>query len=362
MSRDIVRVLLVEDSATEAKRLMETAKRTRRLDPRLTWVERLEQALALLAKESFDLVLLDLMLPDASGLDGVQAVRRAAPQVPIVVWTSMDDEESALQALEEGVQDYLAKDQLQPALLERTIRYAIVRHRLGLALERSNRDLAEFAQTVSHDLKAPLRAISHMARFIEEDLKDHLTSQTQDYLERLQDRIRWLNQMINGLLAFAQAGASSEPPEEIQPEDVVVHVRDLLQIPAGIRVEMGGPMPTVHAQRVLLHEVFQNLIGNAAKHRTNPMGRIRIGAQDRGSLVEFFVEDDGPGIPSERRGNLFQPFKPGTPGPENSGMGLALVRKIVERQGGKIRYEPSPLGGSRFVFTWPKLDVAKVVA
>lgn len=228
-------------------------------------------------------------------------------------------------------------------------------------LERSNADLAEFAHAASHDLKAPLRGISHLAEWINEEIADVASPQALENLAMLRARATRMQALLDGLLAYAQVGRTQV---SIETFDVGGMIRDLvgtLPLPAGFAVLLDGEMPTITTERLPLERVLQNLIDNAVKHHDRPTGQVLIGARREGKRIRFSVADDGPGIPPRYHQRIFQMFKTlaRRDDVEGNGIGLAIVKKKVEMHGGQVTVESAPPArGTRFIFTWPDLGHA----
>ncbi len=226
--------------------------------------------------------------------------------------------------------------------------------RQALELARSNADLEEFAYVASHDLRAPLRAIANLSEWIEEDMPDDLPPQVREHLQTLRRRVQRMEQLTADLLAYSRAGREAGHAEEVETGGLVRDIVALLSPPQGIQVRPAPDLPRIRAVRSALEHVFRNLIGNAIKHHPGPEGTVRVEARAVGGGWEFAVSDDGPGIPREDQERIFQMFQTlqARDEVEGSGMGLALVKKIVERHGGTITLESAPGKGATFRFTW----------
>jgi signal transduction histidine kinase len=220
------------------------------------------------------------------------------------------------------------------------------------ALSRSNRDLDSFAYVASHDLRAPLRGISNLATWLEEDLGDRLDDRNREHLALLRGRVDRMGLLIEGILVYSRAGRR---PGEVTAVDVGELVRDVvaLLVTESTTVVIADGLPTLHTERVPLEQVWINLLDNAIKHGT-PGGRIEIGGTRRGDLGSFWVRDDGPGIPPEHHEKIFDVFQTLSPRDkvEGAGIGLSVVRKLVESHGGTIRVESTAGDGATFHFTW----------
>jgi PAS domain S-box-containing protein len=252
---------------------------------------------------------------------------------------------------------------------EQNLMYGIARDvtesKLAAAdLERRNRELDNFVHVVAHDLKAPLRAITNLAQWIEEDFEGSLSPTNQQQMALLRTRVRGMEATIHGLLDYARVGRTAESSlqrtgstnEPIAVSELLAETIELLVPPPTFSIEIAPNLPTLHANRLLLSQVFTNLIGNAIKHHNRSDGKIRITVTERDDVYEFEIADDGSGIDRIYHEQIFNIFH--TVNPQNradsSGVGLAIVKRIVEAQGGTIRLESEPGQGATFYFTWPK--------
>lgn len=222
-------------------------------------------------------------------------------------------------------------------------------------LRRSNKALDEFAYVASHDLRAPLRAIDNLALWAIEDSGDELGANARAHLEKLRLRAARMDRLLTDLLAYSRAGRRVSSLEEFPSGPLVRDVVQTLDVREGIRVEVDPALPVMVSARPPLEQVFLNLIDNAVKHHDRPEGRVRVAARDLGHEVEFSVTDDGPGIAPEFHERVFGMFQTLRPQAEQEGcgMGLALVRRLVEAHGGRIGLESGEGRGCTFRFTWP---------
>jgi PAS domain S-box-containing protein len=226
-------------------------------------------------------------------------------------------------------------------------------------LEERNRELVQFNYVVSHDLKAPLRAIGTLSEWIEEDLQGQLSDESQRNMNLLRGRIYRLEALINGLLKYSRLGNSKLNFELVPVADLLTEVIASLNPPSGFTFTVEPPMPTVNTDRTLLGQVFTDLIDNAIMHRPYPQGQVQVTAVEEEHFYQFAVSDDGPGIDERFYKKIFIIFQTLEPRDEreSTGIGLAFVKRIVERQGGQIWVESKVGKGSTFFFTWPKQPV-----
>ncbi len=225
-------------------------------------------------------------------------------------------------------------------------------------LEARNRELDQFAYVVSHDLKAPLRGIESASRWIEEDMGPaNLPADVREFLALMRQRVHRMENLITGILDLARVGRVAQANETVFVRQLLREIGTNLNLPAGLNFELPFFLPTLVTTRVQLEQVFTNLISNALKYHERPeTASIRIGCDDAGDFYRFSVADDGPGIAPEYHERIFVIFQTLVERDtlESTGVGLAIVKKIVERQGGAIGVESAPGLGATFAFTWPK--------
>ena len=222
-------------------------------------------------------------------------------------------------------------------------------------LERSNRSLDEFAHVVSHDLKAPLRGIANAAAWVIEDLGDALPDEARSNLDLMREQIRSMQKMIAGVLRYARAGRGHAEPETIDVRALLEEIVTLLHPGKDATITIDTEMPTIRTARAPLQQVFQNLLDNAIKHARRNDVRVRVRCRPAGEFYEFSVSDNGAGIPRRHQERIWGLFNnlAATHGIEGTGIGLAVVRRVVESQGGRIWVESAEGAGATFKFQWP---------
>ncbi len=223
-------------------------------------------------------------------------------------------------------------------------------------LERSNRELDQFAYVTSHDLKAPLRAIANLSQWIEEDLAECLTVDTRQQMQLLRGRVYRMEALIQGILEYSRVGRVAEETERVEVSVLLDEVIDSIDPPSGFSIEVATDMPVIETSRIRLQQVFANLIGNAIKYHDRTDGKVIVEVEQQSEFYLFSVCDDGPGIAAEFHAKVFQIFQTlqARDQVESTGVGLSLVKKIVEDQGGEISLDSRLGEGARFRFTWPK--------
>jgi hypothetical protein len=224
--------------------------------------------------------------------------------------------------------------------------------------EQHVRELEQFAYVTSHDLKAPLRGIANLAAWLQEDLKGKLADENREQLKLLQDRVQRMHALIEGLLEYSRIGRTERSVENVDCAELLAEVVDSLSPPPGVVIDIARDMPVLHTGRLQLFQVFSNLIGNAVRHRNTAQGHVRVTVADLGDYFQFTVADDGPGIAAEYHDKVFMMFQTleAADYGGSTGIGLALVKKIVEEHGGSITLESAEGRGAVFRFTWPRQE------
>ncbi|MGB8697805.1 MAG: PAS domain S-box protein [Thermosynechococcaceae cyanobacterium] len=235
------------------------------------------------------------------------------------------------------------------------------RKRTEAALEERNQELDRFVYIVSHDLKAPLRGIANLAEWIEEDLARQLPTENQQLLALMRSQVNRMDAMINGLLEYSKAGRVELAPEIIDIPALLAEILDFTEVPPGFKINIDAQVSSLRTRRILLHQVLLNLISNAIKHHDRPDGNLEIGVRDLGARYEFWVQDDGPGIPPEHHERIFEIFQTLKSANESTGIGLSIVKKIVEAEGGTLQLTSEVDVGSKFSFTWLKEASSEIV-
>jgi len=223
-------------------------------------------------------------------------------------------------------------------------------------LEKINRELDQFAYIISHDLKAPLRAISNLSVWIEEDLEGKLDDGSLKNFDLLRSRIKRMESLITGVLEYSRAGRIKS---ELQPLNLNALVREIFEqiaFPENFTIEIQEDLPTLAGEKIAIEQVFSNYISNTLKYNKNEAPFIKIKAWDEGNFYRFSVSDNGPGIDPQFHNKIFEIFQTlnARDQVESTGVGLAIVKKIVEEKGGRVWVESSPGEGAEFFFTLPK--------
>jgi C4-dicarboxylate-specific signal transduction histidine kinase len=404
-----VRVLIVEDNPADALMIRTFLAKNQRETLTCHTVDMLQTALAHITSEAPDVVLLDLSLPDSTGITACERIRLQCPTVPIVVLTGLDDENVALEALQRGAQDYLVKDQITSGALVRSLRYAIERQRVETALQQAHdlleervaerteelsrtnevlkqairdRERAEeFARARHEELAhlSRLNTLGEMASSLAHELNQPLTAivaYTRSCLRRMSDD-RWEDEEVRNEIelemqkAADQAKRGAEIIQRLRrlvskrdPERVAFRmnesIREVTELVAAelranrveLYLELDESLPTVSADRVQIEQVLLNLLRNGIEAMANAGGKLRVrSARDVQNNIEVKVIDSGTGADAKTLGHVFDPFF-STKG-AGLGLGLSISRSIIESHHGKFSVAPNLDRGLTFRFTLP---------
>src|ERR1700691_1130423 len=379
MKEKTLQVLLVEDNAGDVRLLREMFNKERCDSFELTHCMRMGEAERHLARGVVDVLLLDMGLPDGHGLDTVRRAHAAAPGVPMIVLTGLDDEALAAQAMKEGAQDYLIKGQIENRALPRALRHAIERHRM-----QAETDLIriqqiqlkdEFLSHVSHELRSPLSAIRQFVTILLDGLAGELPPEQHEYMEIVFRNVKQLQSMINDLFEVSgmQAGKMKIDPQCTSTSDAIAYAVNTLHGAAsakGITLssDIASRLPSVCADPMRMRQILIILVDNAIKFTpANGTVKVRARASDEDpSLVVLEVSDSGCGIGADMTERiferLFQTSDPSLEGRKGLGLGLYICKDLVTRQGGQI-WAKSTLGnGSVFSVTLPIFSLPNLMA
>ncbi len=222
-------------------------------------------------------------------------------------------------------------------------------------LGKMNKELEQFAYTVSHDLKAPLKNIEGFLNLLRKipEVTEH--DRASLYCDMLLEQVRRMDKLIFGILSYAKSGREQVEKTTVQMEKLLRGVIDSLSIPAGMQIHLGEGLPVLVAEEIYLQQLFGNLISNAIKYHDRPEGNITVQCQANEGFYQFSVADDGPGIPAQYHDKIFRMYYTlnGSAAKDSTGLGLAIVQKITAEKGGKAWVESTGRGAT-FYFTWPK--------
>jgi signal transduction histidine kinase len=372
-------VLLVEDNAGDARLLREMFSKEKPDSFQLTHYLRMSDAENHLTKGGVDIVLLDMGLPDAHGIDTVRRARAAAPNVPMIVLTGLEDEALAAEAMKEGAQDYLIKGQIESRALPRALRHAIERHRMQVEtdlvriLQLQLKD--EFLSHVSHELRSPLTSIYSFSSIIADGLAGQTSPQQDEYLQIILRNVSQLQAMIEDLIMVMQAQTGKLSVELLQTSvaDAIVYAVDTLRRAAAakditVTFRPSKTLRLAYADPTRLRQILTILLDNAIKF-TPTGGAVHIGAQsfeDDPTFLRVEVSDTGRGISSKAAERIFdrlyQVSDNGEAGRNGLGLGLYIAQDLVARQGGRIWVRSELQQGSHFSFIVPVFSLEGLIA
>lgn len=348
MAGNVIKALLIEDSPIDAQQARETLTEARGM--KVEWVRRLDDGVARLGRSVFDVILLDLALPDASGFASVQRINQSAPGVPVIVLSGPANDAAARFAIRFGAADYLVKGSFTADLLERSIRYAIdrcaAREELAQARDsalQSARLRSEFLANMSHEIRTPLNGIVGMSRLLTDG---RLRREQREMVEIVRQSADTLVKIIADILDFSKLSAGRAILEETD-FDLGTMVESVIALFAEQAHQKGlelasyvdGEVPRIlHGDAGRLCQVLTNLVGNAIKFTAAGEVTLRVGLVRRttkGTTLRFAIKDTGMGVPVQGRRQLFQVFgqadaattRPGG----GSGLSLAISAQVVER-------------------------------
>ena len=380
LSQDI-KVLLIEDNLAEARLLKEILKGNEKKEFHLVNVSRLSEAISLLQQTDFDVILLDLTLPDSQGLASLAPLFITAPKLPIVVLTNTNDDNLALAALRQGAQDYLIKREVSLEILTRSLCYAIERKQMEEALRESNEALkmsviertnqlekaqelnqlkTEFVSMLSHDFRNPLNKILLSAGLLEES-RDRLTKDQQvSYFRMIRSAIKDMDQLLTEVLLIGRSD-SGRLYCQFDPVDLLDYCQKLvesftvkLEPQSAVIFQIEGSLERGLWDINLIKHILTNLLGNALKY--SPQGNpVEFKIIVESEQVVFKIIDQGIGIPSQDQENLFKPFYRGSnvDNIQGTGLGLAIVGRCVEAHKGQIHLESEEGKGTKITVILP---------
>lgn len=351
-------LLIVEDDNDHAELIQSMLERKA---PGVYKSERATSASAgveLMNSKDFDVILLDLSLPDSGPENTLKTFTEAFPMIPVVVLTSLEDEKLAQHAIEWGAQDYLDKSTMRADIVMRAIQHSVDRKRIQTKLEQQNEELKNFAHTVAHEFKSPLQSILTAFCLIEESAGDSISAPLKKLVTLGVQSSERLSALVNDILAFAESDLTDATTETIDMDPLVREVVGSLQAVydvEGTEFEIQSPLPSVRGARPQIRQVMHNLLANAVKYSPREGRKISVRAETRENFVVYEIEDNGIGISPENQKRIFEPFfrvhrqeeYPGT------GIGLGFCKGIIERHGGDIWVESELGKGTKMSFSLP---------
>lgn len=354
-----IQILLVEDSPDHAVFFRAALGKAYTQPHEVDQAVSLAECYAQMANRHYDLVVLDLGLPDSQGLETVERFfREKGPQNPVIVLTANFGSGIGEKALRAGAIDFLTKGEFGADQLARTVRYGLERWRQRMELDEAQRSLKSFAHVAAHDLKSPVKSIGLYSGLLRDLMKQRgAGAEELEYLGFVETFADQAERLVDNLLQFSLLGEKAVSLESVDVEGLA---RQACQNLSAKVKESGAAiafsdMPKATADAGLVLHVLQNLIGNAIKYRGESPPRVEVGGVLRGGEVEFSVSDNGRGIDPAHFTRIFAPFKRlnGTADEEGVGLGLAICQRVIDAHHGRIWVESKLGSGSTFRFTLP---------
>ncbi len=396
MTAEQIDVLLVEDDVADAMLVRRAlGKATGQFN--LSWAGRLSDAMAQLASHHFDVALVDLSLPDSRGLDTVLRIRQHSPKLPIILLTGNDSDETAIEALDRGAQDYLVKDQLFKApteILVRSIRYAFHRQKTSenqrlleqleinhTLLQSKNQRLATLCQTaehfvenVSHEFRTPLTVIKEYTSLMRCEAVGPVSEEQSKFLNVIENRADDLNRMVDDMLDGSRldAGLLVMSRTQCDVAGIVAGLREMLERKAASRNKtlefaVEADLPAVYCDPEKIGRVIVNLVVNAIKFCGEPgYVKVRVRPDRQAKNIVVSVSDNGRGLEPEDLEAIFGRFQQtgDYPRQRNSGfgLGLSIAKELVDLSFGRLTVQSEPQKGSTFTFTVPVAEPLEIVS
>ena len=230
----------------------------------------------------------------------------------------------------------------------------IQKEELVLELENSNKSLQEYAHIVSHDLKSPLRSISALSSWIQEDYKDVLDESGQQNLQLMQEKVSAMDKLIHGILEYSTANSSEISTSEVNLNEIIDCIKETIYIPEHVEISVPQCLPTILADSTKMQQLFQNIISNAVVHIDKQEGLVEVLCKEEECEWKFTIKDNGVGIPKEYHQKIFEIFQSIGNKERSTGIGLSIVKKIIDRYNGKIWVDSEVNKGTQFHFTISK--------
>src|SRR4030042_2039341 len=371
MHKELIKLLLVDDDAADRKIVKLALDQSSNVaDFNVETAETLSEATEYLKNKSYDVVLLDLGLPDSSGINTVQKAHEANSNVPIVVLTGLANEEIGLRAIEKGAEDYLIKGIPLEHSLVRIIRYAIERKKADKKLKEAVEAKSQFMSMVSHELRVPLASIKESISIVMDGVVGKITNEQRNCLGIAKRNIDRLSRLVCDLLDFnkLEAGRMNFDIQRNSANEIAKEVYDMMLPVAkekgiSLILELDGNLPLACFDRDKVTQVMSNLVNNALKFTKE--GHITVATSESEDAIQVSVSDTGCGIKKEDLPRLFHEFEQletvGIEKPRGTGLGLAISQEIVNRQNGDIWAESELGKGPTFFFTLPiqELEIKK---
>ncbi|WP_454062325.1 ATP-binding protein [Candidatus Nitrospira salsa] len=360
-------VLIIDDSSEDREVLRRHLSKSPQRNIRIIESDSSDEGWELCQTEHPDCILIDYQIPDADGLEFISLLNQneQSQNIPVLMLTGQGDETVASEALKSGAADYLVKGKITAEGIVGAVTRAIEKAALirkteqqHLEIERSQQELEQFTHRASHDLQAPVRRIITFLELLQKELNGNLSDRSQDYIARSLKSAYHMRRLIKALLDYSLLGGAAKPFVSVNLNQVVQEA--LTQLEQSIQETQANitvaSLPTMMGNELFLQQLFQNLIGNALKFRSEKPPRIQIFASDIGTKWNITVSDNGVGIPGDATEKIFAVFQRLDNGSKTDGLGigLALCKKVMEMHGGSIWVDSVEGEGSKFCMTFLK--------
>ncbi|WP_298147713.1 ATP-binding protein [Flavobacterium sp.] len=269
------------------------------------------------------------------------------------------DLESILNSMKLDVARFSNTDTLKSAEFIKAQSVEIIRinqqrEELLINLEKQNRALNEYAHMVSHDLKAPLRSIDTLINWFMEDNAILLTEANKKTMLSILSNVEKMDRLIKGILIYSSVEKQEVEDRTIDINDLVNEVIRGIYVPENVVITIENTLPKIHGNQYRFNQLFQNLIQNAIKYNDKSLGEVKIGSSEAENELLFYVKDNGIGIAERYQGKIFEVFSKLNNNDASSGIGLSIVKKIIDLYKGKIWLTSKEHEGTTFYFTFPK--------
>ena len=280
---------------------------------------------------------------------------REIPILKTVLPITLEGEEVYLEAFVDITERHQAEQELEK--LNKDLESAV------WELRRANKEVQEFAYITAHDLKTPLRGIGTLANWISTDYADKFDEEGKKQVRLLVEKARQMSALIDGILQYSRLGHTSPEKQQVDLNKVLSQVIASIDPPENIEITVENELPVLTCEKTQITQVFQNLLSNAVKYMDKPEGQIKVGCVEQDGFWKFSVADNGPGIDEKYHKKIFKIFQTLTPQDrvDSTGIGLSIVKKIIELNAGIVWVESEPGKGSTFFFTLPKSRIRRQV-
>ena len=357
-----INILLVDDNLENITALENILKHERR---NIFKASSGSEALTTALSNEIALILVDVQMNEMNSGRLTKLLRensRTKDIAIVFILSAGSEEKFVIQGYEDGIVDYLCKPlEINTVTTKVRIFEKLYLQKMDLKqyaerVEGINKQLDEFVYIVSHDLKAPLRGLASLATFMEDELGENPKQEVVDILIMMKSRTARMQNLIDGILHYSRMANSKTEKENINVKELIHNIIDLICPPSNISIEFPDNLPIIHSEKIKLHEVFQNLISNAIKYNNKEKGEVKITFMEMENYFEFSVHDNGTGIKPEHQEKIFGIFQTLQPRDkiESTGIGLTIVKKIIEQQNGTITVQSEQGKGSTFKFLWSK--------